>query len=113
MAWSGFYNRSGASISDLLRLLLALPLTGLNLYEFKKNEIPVPARDAFYRLLQHSGYHWRRLLYTISQKLIAYFNTLTDQQHPRVLIIDDSSYKRNRSKAVEYLCSAMGYRSLL
>jgi len=63
----------------------------------------VPARDAFYRMLQHPGYHWRRLLYTIGQKLIAYFATLTDEQHPRVLIIDDSSYKRNRSKAVEYL----------
>lgn len=103
LAKCGFYKRSGVSISGLLRVLLALPLTGLNLYEFKKKELPVPARDAFYRLLQHPGYHWRRLLYTISQKLITYFDTLTDQEHPRVLIIDDSSYKRNRSKAVEYL----------
>jgi hypothetical protein len=103
LARCGFYKRSGASVSELLRVLLALPLTGLNLYELKKNQMPEPARGTLYRLPQHPGYHWRRLLYTISQKLVAYFNTLTDQQHPRVLIIDDSSYKRNRSKAVEYL----------
>jgi len=103
LAKCGFYKRSGASVSGLLRMFLALPLTGLNLYEFKNSELPVPGRDAFYRMLKHPGYHWRRLLYIISQKMIGYFNTLTDQQHQRVLIIDDTSFKRNRSKSVEYL----------
>jgi len=100
---AGFYKRSGASVLSLLRLLAVLPMTGFSLYEFKDKALPVPGRDAFYRMLQHPGYNWRMLLYSISQQLICYLATLTDRSNPRVLIVDDSSYKRDRSKRVEYL----------
>lgn len=103
LATAGFYKRSGASVSTLLRLFVALPLTGLNIYEFKNAQLPVPGRDAFYRLLQHPGYNWRALLYRISARIISYFSTLTEPGHNRVLIIDDTSYKRDRSTSVEYL----------
>ena len=103
LAKCGFYKRSGAAVYDLIRMLLALPLTDIPLYGFAKQQLPGPGRDAFYRLLQHPGYNWRRLLYTVSQKLITYITTLTDERHRRVLIIDDSAYKRDRSTKVEYL----------
>lgn len=100
---AGFYKRSGASILSLLRLLAVLPMTGFNLYTFKNTDLPVPGRDAFYRMLQQPGYNWRVLLYSIAQRLIACLSPLTARANPRVLIVDDSSYKRDRSKQVEYL----------
>ncbi|MBD2576057.1 IS4 family transposase [Arthrospira platensis] len=100
---AGLYKRSGASVASLLRLLIALPLVGLSVHQFKGKQLPVPGRDSFYRMLEQPRYNWRVLLYQIAAKLTQYFSTLTDTDARRVLIIDDSSYKRNRSKHVQYL----------
>ena len=100
---AGFYKRSGASVLSLLRLLAVLPMTGFKLYAFKNTDWPVSGRDAFYRMLQHPRYNGRVLLYSIAQRLIACLSPLTARANPRVLIVDDSSYKRDRSTSVEYL----------
>jgi len=100
---AGMYKRSGSSVMTLLRLLVGLPMVGIPIYQFKKTELPVPGRDSFYRMLEHPGYNWRLLLYRIATKLITYFSTLIQTDTRRVLIVDDSSYKRNRSSHVQYL----------
>lgn len=100
---AGMYKRSGSSVMSLLRLLIALPMVGIPIYQFKKKDLPIPSRDSFYRLLEQPTYNWRGLLYQIATKLNTYFSTLIQTDSRRVLIVDDSSYKRNRSKYVELL----------
>jgi len=103
LAGAGLYKIRGAAVSRLLQLFLLLPFSGINIYEFKKTDLPVPGRDAFYRMLNHARYNWRKLIYHIAAKLIAEFQPLTNANNPRVMIVDDSPYMRNRSKKVEYL----------
>jgi hypothetical protein len=61
-------------------------------------------KDAAYQLLKGTTYNWRRLLLGLGQRLHRFFNRLTDEDRETVLIIDDSSYDRSRSKLVELLC---------
>lgn len=100
---AGLYKLRGFGVAKLMGLFLLLPFSGLRIYEFKKTDLPVPGRDAFYRLLGHPGYNWGKLLYRIACRLIGEFNPLTSRKTPRVWIIDESPYKRSRSKTVQYL----------
>lgn len=103
LAGAGLYKIRGAAVSRLLQLFLLLPFSGISIYEFKKTDLPVPGRDAFYRMLNQARYNWRSLIYHIASKLIAEFQPLTNANNPRVMIVDDSPYMRNRSKKVELL----------
>jgi len=94
----------GASVGWVLHLLLALPFCDLSIWELTGSKTKqAPGRDCFYRFLSNTSYNWRRLLLAVSTALISQFDRLTGPRTDRVLIIDDSPYKRPRSKAVEYL----------
>ena len=93
----------GASVSWLLNVLLALPFCNVSIWEFTGSQAYRPCRDTFYRFLSNASYNWRRLLTSASGALIEQLDRLTGTSNDRVLIIDDSPYKRSRSKAVEYL----------
>lgn len=93
----------GASVSWLLKVLLALPFCNVSIWQFTGSVAHRPCRDTFYRFLSNPSYNWRRLLACASQTLIRELDRLTSPKGDRVLIIDDSPYKRPRSKAVEYL----------
>ena len=60
-------------------------------------------KDAAYQLLKGTTYNWRRLLLRLGKQLYTFFNRLTDEDRETVLIIDDSSYDRSRSKLVELI----------
>ncbi len=63
-----------------------------------------PAKDAFYDLLKGATYNWRLFLSRVSSFLIVTcFKPLTGDHRNRVLIYDDSTYRRHRSKHVELL----------
>lgn len=50
------------------------------------------------------SYNWRKWLVLVSAHLIeTYLQPLTSKDRERLLIVDDSTYDRNRSKAVELL----------
>lgn len=98
-----FYKRAGLGIAQLLHLLVVLPMTHLKVYTFSGDTLPVAGRDAFYRMLSNTSYNWRMLLLSIALKMTLHFDTLTDDDQPRCLIFDDTGYKRDRSKCVEYL----------
>lgn len=92
----------GASVYELLRLLMSLSFCDLAVWKMRGSKT-LPARDAFYRFLAHPSYNWRKLLYAVSGAMIGELNTLTAKTNDRVLIIDESPYKRPASKAVQLL----------
>lgn len=82
-----------------------------SLLESKKAE-QSPAKDAIYRFLNQSTFNWRKFLLSFSAATIQKVDVLTDKTRPKVLIIDDSSYDRNRSKKVELLARCFDHASL-
>ncbi|MFY3792139.1 IS4 family transposase [Ureibacillus sp. MALMAid1270] len=71
-----------------------------------------PAKDSVYRFLNHSKFAWRRFLTYLSVHAIQKVEQLTDTKRPKVFIIDDSMFDRNRSKKVELLARCMDHSSL-
>ncbi|MDF2479591.1 MAG: transposase family protein, partial [Sphingobacterium sp.] len=70
-----------------------------------------PGKDAVYRFLNHSQFAWRRFLLFLSTSTIQKVSTLTDHHRPKVLIVDDSSFDRHRSKTVELLARCFDHAS--
>lgn len=104
----------GATVGVLLRLLLAAPFGEFSIWKQAGGGLDGPGRDAFYRFLGHPGYNWRRLLLAASRRLIKELDPLTGSRGDRVLILDESPYKRGRSKSVQLLgshydCSNQSY----
>jgi len=81
-----------------------------SLLESKKAD-RYPAKDAVYRFLNQSTFNWLRFSLSFSASTIQKVGHLTDQTRTKVLIIDDSSFDRNRSKKVELLAHCFDYAS--
>jgi hypothetical protein len=95
----------GFTCSYLFQLIFCLAFHGKNwfrLLESKPNQFS-PAKDAVYRFLNCSKYAWRHFLLALSSHTIQMVNGLTAENRVKVLIVDDSTYERNRSKKVELL----------
>lgn len=106
MKISNFTKTKGISCFQILRFIFSLVFTGKNLYrnlQMHRDEIPF-GKDCVYRFLNNYHYNWRKLLFLIAQSVVHnYLSPLTDDKRVNVLIVDDSAYKRNRSKEVELL----------
>src|SRR5699024_9713572 len=89
--------------SWMLHLLLVLPFSNLDVYRLTGSDNPLPSRSAFYDFLSNTAYNWRGLLWQVAQTLVIAMHQLTSEEKARVLILDESPYKRDRSKKVEYL----------
>ena len=76
-----------------------------------KKSVGLPCKDAIYRFLNSPTYNWRRFLLSLSASTISKVSALTNHQRPKVLIIDDSAYERNRSKKVELLARCFDHSS--
>jgi hypothetical protein len=76
-----------------------------------KKSSDFPAKDAVYRFLNQSTFAWRRFLLLFSAHTIGRVMKLTNHDRPKVLILDDSSYDRNRSKSVELLARCLDHAS--
>ncbi len=69
----------------------------------RENSLPW-SKDTFYRFLSESQISWRRFLLLVAKRLLdTFFLPLTMDRRDRVLVLDDSTYSRNRSKKVEFL----------
>jgi hypothetical protein len=77
-----------------------------------KKEECYPAKDAVYRFMNHPKFAWRRFLTFLSARAVQKVDALTDIKRPKVLIIDDSMFDRNRSKKVELLARCINHSSL-
>ena len=85
--------------------MLLLVFQGKNLFRFldsKKKELAV-SKNTYYRFLNETTFSWARFLLLLAVKVIQIFSSLTRPQRVKVLVLDDSIVKRNRSKAVELL----------
>ena len=101
----GVRKRHGHGVRSLTQAIFTLPFVGKNFFRgIVINKDLSFGKDAAYELLKGTTYNWRRLLLRLGQKLHSFFNRLTDEDREAVLIIDDSSYDRSRSKMVELLC---------
>lgn len=100
---AGIKKRSGIATGWLLQLLLVLPFSDLRVYQLHRASDGLPHRSTFYDFLAHTAYNWRMLVLMVSLRLIEQLQPLTSSIQDRVLIVDDSPYKRDRSKKVEFL----------
>jgi hypothetical protein len=100
----GIRKRHGHSVRSLTQAIFTLPFIGKNFFRGMGIDHDVPfGKDAAYQLLKGTTYNWRRVLLRLGLLLYNFFNSLTDEDRQAVLIIDDSTYDRSRSKMVELL----------
>lgn len=96
-------NPSGLVVHICFNLFFCLIFQQKNwfsLLESKKVD-QFPAKDSVYRFLNQSTFNWRRFLLLLSTFSIHKVERLTDKSRPKVFIVDDSSFDRNRFKKVE------------
>lgn len=89
----------------IFQALFALVFSGksLNRSLDPGGEDPLFAKDSCYRFLNSTSANWRRFLWLVAQRVIAFLEPMTGDQRVNVLIVDDSLYSRSRSKNVELL----------
>lgn len=100
----GIRKNKGHSPKTLIATIFVLPFVGKNFYRgiVANDELPF-GKDAAYEILKGCKANWRRLLLLVAVQLYGFFHRLTDEDRETVLIIDDSTYDRSRSKSVELL----------
>lgn len=111
---AGINKTFGFTSSHIFRIIFCLIFQHKNWFSLlnsKKSE-GYPAKDAVYRFLNQSTFNWRRFLLLFSASTIKKVDSLTDHTRPKVFIIDDSSFDRNRSKKVELLARCFDHASL-
>jgi len=100
----GIHKRHGYGVRSLTKAIFALPFIGKNFFRgIVINDNAGVGKDAAYDLLKACTYNWRRFLLNLGVRLHNTFHRLTNDQRESVLIIDDSTYDRSRSKKVELL----------
>lgn len=103
---SNIVKRCGIAPVVVLRMIFSLVFTGKNLFRYLQAESSKAeiGKDSVYRFLNSPNANWRKFLHllcaTVLHKRIL---PLTAKETPKVFIVDDSLYNRNRSKNVELL----------
>lgn len=95
----------GISAYEVFQFLLLLVFQGKNLFRFlnSKHKDQAVSKNTYYRFLNETSYNWSKFLLLLAVKVTTAFNSLTRPERVKVLILDDSVIKRNRSKSVELL----------
>ena len=104
LSQSGIRKTKGVTPLKLFFSIFRLPFEGNNFFrgivtnsdlDFKK--------DAAYELLKNPRHNWRNLMLRLALKVTTFFSMLTEEHREKVLIVDDTTYDRSRSKRVELL----------
>lgn len=95
----------GISAYEVFQFLLLLAFQGKNLFRFlnSKHKDQAVSKNTYYRFLNETSYNWSKFLLLLAVKVTTTFDSLTRPERVKVLILDDSVIKRNRSKTVELL----------
>ena len=95
----------GVSAFEVFQFLLLLVFQGKNLFRFlnSKHKDQAVSKNTYYRFLNETSYNWKKFLLLLAVKVTDAFNKLTRPERIKVLVLDDSVIKRNRSKKVELL----------
>ncbi|MDD2496552.1 MAG: transposase [Desulfitobacteriaceae bacterium] len=110
---AGITKTFGFSCSYIFQLIFCLIFENKNWFQIleSKKSANLPAKDVIYRFLNQPTFAWRRFLLFLSAHTIGKVTRLTNHNRPKVLILDDSSYERNRSKSVELLARCFDHAS--
>lgn len=90
---------------EIFQFLLLMAFQGCNLYRFlgsKKQDIAC-SKNTYQRYLSNEHYNWKRFILLLAAKVTIYFDSLTNPNRFKALVLDDSVIPRNRSKKVELL----------
>lgn len=95
----------GVPAYEVFQFLLLLVFQGKNLFRFlnSKHKDQAVSKNTYYRFLNETSYNWKKFLLLIAVHVTAAFDKLTRPERVKVLVLDDSVIKRNRSKKVELL----------
>lgn len=95
----------GVSAFEVFQFLLLLVFQGKNLFRFlnSKHKDMAVSKNTYYRFLNETSYNWKKFLSLLAVRVTSAFDKLTRPERVRVLVLDDSVIKRNRSRKVELL----------
>lgn len=100
----GFYKKGGFPCVTILKSLFDLVFTHNNLWRVLESSSKLAFRkNTAYRFLNEGKFNWERLVFSVAEKIISYFSSLTSDDRATALVIDDSLLSRDRSKKVELL----------
>ncbi len=101
---SGISKTRGAAPLAVFTTVFNLAFTGKNFFQgiVKDKKITI-GKDSVYNFLNSPTYNWRRFTLLLSNKIYLLIRHLLDDSSEEVLIFDDSTYDRSRSKKVELL----------
>ena len=106
MKQCNFSKEKGIKGIIVFKFVFMLLFTNKSLFRLlstKKDSINF-SKDVVYRFLNSVHYNWSKLLIILSSNIIKLnISKLTSEERVNVLIVDDSTYSRNRSKNVELL----------
>ena len=101
---NGIRKLRGVSPLTLFTVIFSLPFEGVN---FSQGIVQNPnlgfKKDAAYDFLKNPKHNWRKFMLTLVAVVVRFFDALTSKEREKVLIFDDSTYDRSRSKVVELL----------
>ncbi|MEJ2690876.1 MAG: transposase [Deltaproteobacteria bacterium] len=101
---SGIRKLRGSPPLTLFSAIFMLPFEGNNFFRgIVKNEGLPFKKNAAYELLNNPRHNWRKFLLSLAVKVASFFSLLDSEEREKVLIFDDSTYNRSRSKVVELL----------
>lgn len=101
---SGIRKTKGISPLAIFTAVFNLAFVGKNLYQgIVKNKKVSVDKDSVYNFLNSSTYNWRRFTLLLFSRIYIIIRNLLDDSSEEVLIFDDSTYDRSRSKKVELL----------
>jgi len=108
----GIRKLRGASPLELFTAIFMLPFEGNNFFQGIVNNSTLPfKKDAAYELLKNPRHNWRQFMLIMAVKIFGFFSRLTSEEREKVLIIDDSTFDRSRSKVVELLAWVFDHNS--
>lgn len=94
----------GFPLLALFQFLFTLVFTHKNFYRHMDEKSTRFGKDLGYRFLNNPNSNWRIFLLKLGAIIInTFMDPLTNPDRPKVLIVDDSLFSRNRSKKVELL----------
>jgi hypothetical protein len=103
---SNMVKQCGIAPAVVMRFVFSLVFTGKNLFRYLQADGSAGeiGKDTVYRFLNSVNANWRKFLHllcvlALNKRILP----LTSIETPKVFIVDDSLYNRNRSKNVELL----------
>jgi hypothetical protein len=104
LSGSGIRKLRGAKPLAVFTAIFSLPFAGGNFFRGIVNNPGLGfQKDTAYEFLKNPRYNWRKFLLDLVTVAVRFMEVLTSGQREKVLIIDDSTYDRSRSKVVELL----------